>query len=125
MGCTTDPTVSIRDHEYTPAAYNDPGLTSAAVEVLRKVVGIDNVLVQKARMGGEDFGRYAKHLNVPGFMFLLGSIEHARYENSLLPDGTPLPSLHSSKYIPDAEPTIATGVRSLSMLAISLMATPE
>ena len=125
MGCTTDPIVSVRDHEFTPAGYNDPELTSAAVEVLGKVIGADHVRVQKARMGGEDFGRYASYLNVPGFMFGLGSIDHAKYEASLEPHGAPLPSLHSSKYIPDAEPTITTGVRSLATLAISLMAAPE
>ena len=35
--------------------------------------------------------------------------------------GTPLPSLHSSKYYPEMEPTIKTGVKTMSALALDLL----
>ena len=35
--------------------------------------------------------------------------------------GTPLPSLHSSKYFPDMEPTIKTGVKTMSSVAMDLL----
>jgi len=121
LGCVREPEIVTREHEFTPATYNDPALTAAAVGVLRQVLGADNVEQGKPVMGGEDFGRYGKHLNVPGFMFFLGSVGRERYEASRQPGGEPLPSLHSSRYAPDPEPTISTGVRSLSMLALSLL----
>ena len=125
MGCTRDPDVIIRYDEFTPATYNDPALTAAAVKVLGRVVGADHVLFQKPKMGGEDFGRYPKHLNVPGFIFWLGSVNVDRYEASQAPGGPPLPSVHSSKYFPDPGPTISTGVKCMASVALSLLGAPE
>jgi len=122
LGCRKDPQVLIREEEYTPAAYNDPELTLAGADVLRCVVGEAHVLEDKPTMGGEDFGRYAKHLDVPGFMFRLGSVSRETYEASRQPGGPKLPPLHSSRYIPDPEPAIQTGVTCFSALALSLLA---
>ena len=121
MGCTKDPDVVIREHEFTPSTYNDPALTAAAVEVFGRVIGTDRVVDRKPVMGGEDFGRYSKELGVPGFIFWLGSVPQDRYDRSRHPGGEPLPSLHSSKYYPDPEPTITTGVKCLTSLALSLL----
>ena len=121
MGCKRDPQIVVRDNEFTPATYNDPQLTATAVGVIGAVIGKDNVQARRPVMGGEDFGRYSKFLKVPGFMFMLGSVPHERYEASRREGGEPLPSLHSSKYYPDPEPTIRTGVRCLSSLALSLL----
>jgi hippurate hydrolase len=120
MGCTRDPEVSIAEGEYTPASYNDPELTEAAVRVMGHVVGEDNIIERRPRMTGEDFGRYARHLDVPGFMFWLGSVEAGKYETSR-EGGVNLPSLHSSKYAPDAERTIETGVRCMASTVLSLL----
>jgi hippurate hydrolase len=121
MGCTREPDIAIRDDEFTPATYNDPNLTAAAVEVMERVVGAGHVSPVRARMGGEDFGRYAKHLGVPGFMFWLGCVKRETYEASLKPGGPALPAAHSSTFAPDPDPTIRTGVRSLASLALSLL----
>ena len=121
MGCKKDPAVVVRDEEFTPAAYNDPELTEAAARVLAQVVGPGHAVVMKPVMGGEDFGRYAKHLKVPGFMFWLGSVNRERYEASRRPDGPRLPPLHSSTFAPDPAPAISTGVRCTASLALSLL----
>ena len=121
MGCPRPPDVVVRDDEFTPAAYNDPALTMALVEVMRSVVGSQEVVERPARMGGEDFGRYARFLDVPGFMFFLGSIEKQRYAQSLQPGAPPLPPLHSSTYAPDPIPTIKTGIRCLASNALALL----
>ncbi len=86
-----------------------------------QVLGPDRVVRRDAVMGGEDFGRFSRHLGVPGFIFWLGSVPRARYEASLKPGGDPLPSLHSSKYYPDPEPSIETGVKCMTSLALSLL----
>jgi amidohydrolase len=125
MGCERDPDVVVSRDEFTPATYNDPHLVKAAVTVLKKVVRADRVLEIPPVMGGEDFGRYGKHLNVPSFMFWIGAVEQSRYESSLKPGGEPLPSIHSSKFAPDAEKAIATGVRSMTSVALSLFQEKE
>lgn len=121
MGCTKDPDVTLTKDEYTPAAYNDPDLAEAAAGVFRQVLGDEHVRRIKPVMGGEDFGRYAAHLNVPGLMFWLGAVEQGLYEASMTPGGPSLPPIHSSKFAPDPEPTIHTGVRCMSSLALALL----
>ena len=120
MGCTKDPDVVVREDEFTPAGYNDPALTAAAVEVMRKTIGAEQVSAVPARMGGEDFGRYARHLGVPGFMFWLGSVKLEVFEAAQA-GGPPLPPLHSSTYLPDPAPTISTGVRCMASIALALL----
>jgi metal-dependent amidase/aminoacylase/carboxypeptidase family protein len=120
MGCTSDPDVVFRDDEYTPAVYNDPGLAAAAADVMRKAIGGEHVLVIPARMGGEDFGRYARHLEVPGFMFWLGTVNRQAFDAARA-SGVSLPSLHSSTYVADPEPSITTGVKCMSSIALSLL----
>ncbi|MHC5110511.1 MAG: M20 metallopeptidase family protein [Planctomycetota bacterium] len=124
MGCTKDPLVHVREDEHTPSTFNDPMLADAAGAVFRKIVGKDRVIEQSPVMGGEDFGRYPKHLEVPGLIFWLGAVRQDAYDASRQPGGAPLPSLHSSKFAPDPEPTITTGVKSMTSLALSLLATP-
>ncbi len=121
LGCEKDPSVVFRDHEFTPSTYNDPALTEAAAGVFAQVIGSDRVVERDAVMGGEDFSRYMRELKVPGLIFWLGSVPQERYDASLKTGGTPLPSLHSSKYYPDPKPTIETGVRCLTSLALSLL----
>ncbi len=119
MGCPKEPVVKLREDEFTPAAYNDPELTQAAVKVLRQALGSDRLVECKPVMGGEDFGRFAKHLNVPGFIFWLGAVNTKVFDDAQR-SGDPLPSLHSSKFAPDPEPTISTGVKSLASIALAL-----
>ena len=121
MGCTKDPDIIIREDEYTPAAYNDPTLMESAAAVFRQVLGPENVMERKPVMGGEDFGRYPKYLKVPGCIFWLGSVKQDIYEASRRPNAPPLPSLHSSRFAPDPEPTIRTGVKCMTSLALSLL----
>lgn len=121
MGCEKDPIVYLRDHEFTPATYNDPDLAGAGAKVFERVVGKDKTIYREPVMGGEDFGRFPKQAEAPGFIFWLGSVKQDQYDASRQPDGPPLPSLHSSKFAPDPEPTIITGVRGMTSLALSLL----
>ena len=75
-------------------------------------------------MGGDDFGRYSRVLEVPGLLFRLGSVDPERHRAAQDPGATPLPSLHSSKYAPAARPTLETGVRAMALLALDLLARP-
>lgn len=120
-GCPRDPEISVIEDEFTPALYNDPGLTTAAAEVFRQVLGPERVLEITGQMGGEDFGRYSRHLKVPGLMFWLGSADPRAFAASKAPGGEPIPSTHSSRFAPEPRGTIQVGVRCMTSLALSLL----
>ncbi len=120
MGCERDPDVTVLESDFTPATYNDPKLAAHAAKVFGDIVGDEHVVKVKAQMGGEDFGRYSKHLEVPGFIYWLGAVKKSTHAASQKPNGSPLPSIHSSRFAPDPEPTISTGVRCMSSLVLSL-----
>lgn len=119
--CPQPPDVVVDDETYTPACYNDPGLTRAAADVFAKLLGKDHVFEQPAEMGGEDFGQFAKHLGVPGLQYDLGSISQARYDASKKDGAIPLPSLHSSKYEAETEPAVRQAVSTMTTLTLSLL----
>lgn len=124
MGCQVEPEIRLREDEFTPATYNDPALTRKIIEVLKPIVGPERVFEIDGQMGGEDFGRFAVVAKVPGFIFWLGSVPEQRYADSRKQGGLPLPSLHSSRYAPDPQPTLSTGVRCMTAAALELLATP-
>jgi hippurate hydrolase len=113
--------VIVDEETFTPACFNHPGLTRAAADVFAQILGKDQVIEQPPEMGGEDFGQFARHLGVPGLQYSLGTISQQTYEASLQPDAEPLPSLHSSKYKPDYEPSIRSSVNTMATLTLSLL----
>ncbi len=119
--CPKPPEVETREH-YTPAVYNDPELTTRARRVFARLLGKEGVMDRPPSMGGEDFGRYSRDLGVPGLLYRLGAVSQARWADHLRGEGEPLPSLHSSRFAPDPEPTLRTGMRSMSALALELLA---
>jgi len=119
--CPRTPDVSVRE-QYTPAVYADPELAGTAVKVFERILGSQNVIERRPSMGGEDFGRYARELQVPGLMYRLGSVDPKRLHESQQAGGAPLPSLHSSRYAPLPHPTLRTGVLTLSQLSLELLA---
>jgi len=115
------PVVEIRD-EYTPALYNNPDLADRVAGVFRETLGPDRVVRQEAGMVGEDFGRYGRETpRTPIMMFQLGAVSRERIETSRRPGGKPLPSLHSSRFQPDLETTLRTGVLAMSSAALELL----
>ena len=119
--CPKPPEVVVKD-EYTPACFNHPGLTAAAAGLFQKLLGEDKVYENPPTMGGEDFGRYARELGVPGLQYALGSITAEKYAAAQVPGAESLPSLHSAFYAPDPEPTVRTAVSTMTNLVLSLMA---
>jgi amidohydrolase len=115
------PTVVVSD-EFTPSGYHDPELTRRMAGVFRKLFGEDKIIERKPTMGGEDFGLLGRTPDrIPICMFSVGSVERERFEESRR-TGKPLPSVHSSLYYPDAEPTIKTAVLAMATAVMDLMA---
>ncbi|QEL18079.1 amidohydrolase [Limnoglobus roseus] len=114
------PTVKVNLDEYTPSTLNDVALTRKTIAVFREILDDKNVIERPPIMGGEDFGRYGRE-GVPIFMYFLGTIPDDRFAESERPAGKPLPSMHSDSYAPAPEPSLRTGVRTMSMAVLNLM----
>jgi hippurate hydrolase len=115
------PDVHVRRDEFTPATYNNPELTKRISAALKTGIGADNVITKDPTMGGEDFSEYSMpDHSIPAFMFNVGAVDPAKVAESKK-TGTPLPSLHSSKFAPVPEPTIRTGVIGMTTAVLDLM----
>ncbi len=121
LACAAPPEVAIREN-YTPAVYNDPELTVRARTLFEGLFGVDQVVELQPSMGGEDFGRYARTLGVPGLIFRVGVVSPADHAASVVPGAPRLPSLHSSRFAPVPEPTLETSVVAMGQLALELLA---
>jgi hippurate hydrolase len=115
-----EPEVKVDPGEFTPALVNDAELGRRTIGVLRQVLGKDNVLERPPVMGGEDFSRYRKE-GVPIFMYWLGTIPADRMAEASRDGGRPLPSLHSDLFYPAPEPTIRTGVFTMTHAVLNLV----
>jgi hippurate hydrolase len=114
------PEVKIDQTEYTPALYNNPALTKKTVAVFRDVLGSEKVGTRPALMGGEDFSRYSQG-GVPIFLYWLGTVDPKKVEEASKEGGKPLPSMHSEFYAPTPEPSIRTGVLTMSRAVMELL----
>jgi len=88
---------------------------------LKVALGSDKVVAKDPTMGGEDFCEYSlPDHSIPAFMFNVGAVDPAKVAESKK-TGTPLPSLHSSKFAPVPEPTIRTGIIGMTSAVLDLM----
>jgi len=125
MGFPADklPEVTVRE-EYTPALWNDPELVERGVAVMRSALGDDVVVEVPKEMGGEDFSRYGRtEEDIPSFMIRLGTVPRQTWEAAQRGE-TELPSLHSPFFAPDPGPTLETGRRALTAMALDLLDAP-
>lgn len=115
------PTVKHDLMEWTPAMYNESKLTRKTVGLFREIIGEKNILERQPILGGEDFSRYGRE-GVPAFMYFLGTSDPKKVEEAQKPGAMPLPSMHSDLYAPVPEPSIRTGVLTLTMAVLNLNA---
>ena len=107
--------------DFTPATYNNPDLTKRLVEVWKKAIGQDNVEIVDPTMGGEDFAEYSlPDHSIPAVDFHLGAVDPEKIAQ-FKKEGKELPSLHSSKFAPVAEPTIKIGIIGMTSAVLELM----
>ena len=74
-------------------------------------------------MGSEDFGDFGRAASCPSVIFWLGGVERSKYA-AVQGDMTKLPSLHSSLWAPDREPTLKAGAAALAVAALDLLGKP-
>ncbi len=112
--------MKVSETEVTTATYNDPALTERLARVLESALGQQNVFKISPVMGSEDFGYFSLNQQIPSAYFFIGASDPAKIKQSR-ETGVPLPSLHSSLFAPLPEPTIRTGVRTLTVAALDLL----
>ena len=109
------------ENDFTPATYNDPGLTERLVATFKQWFGETNVVSRKPTMGGEDFSEYGRTGDkIPICMFGVGGVKPEALRESEH-TGKALPSLHSPFWAPDPEPTIKTGITAMAAAVLELM----
>jgi amidohydrolase len=114
------PIVTLRKDEFCPATYNNPELTKLLVAVWKPSLGNENVDIVDPTMGGEDFSEYSlPDHSIPAVDFHIGAVDPVKIADSKK-TGTPLPSLHSSKFAPVPEPTIRTGIVAMTAAVLEL-----
>ncbi len=73
-------------------------------------------------MGGEDFSEYSlPDHSIPAVNFHVRRSRSGEDRGVAKRAGTPLPSLHSSKFAPVPEPTIRVGVIGMTSAVLELM----
>ncbi len=104
-----------------PATYNNPELSAKLYELFTKTLGKDNVVEKKPVMGAEDFAYYSlEDHSVPAVIYWIGAVDPKKFAE-YTKAGKTLPSLHSSEFAPLPEPTIRTGIKSMTSAVLELM----
>lgn len=116
-----DPEITLAAEEFTPRLVNEKNLTRKTIGLFKELLGEGNVHERPAMMGGEDFSRYGRDGEIPIFMYFLGTISEDRVREANRMGGKPLPSMHADGYFPAPEPSVRTGVKTLSMAVLNLI----
>jgi amidohydrolase len=112
----------VRVAESTPATFNDPKLTARVAAALRQRIGADNVVETPPQMASEDFSEYGL-AGVPAVQLSLGAADPVALAKARAA-GVELPSLHSSLFAPDRDPTLRTGVVAEEAMLLDLLGKP-
>ena len=116
------PDVKVLEEEHVNATYNNPELAKREMAAMNAALGNDKVFEKAPTMGGEDFCEYSlPDHSIPAFMFDVGAVAPEKIAESKKPGAAPLPSLHSSKFLPVADVTIRTGIVGMSSCVLDLM----
>lgn len=115
------PIVTVLEGESTPATYNDPKLTARIKSALIGALGAANVIDEPPAMASEDFGILGlPGRKIPSVMFGLGAMDPVKFA-AAEKAGTLLPGPHTSRFEPLPEPTLRTGVKAMTSVAIALL----
>ena len=114
-----EPVVKLRDESFTPALVNEKELTQKMVTLFKDVLGKERVHERPMSMGGEDFSQFTR-AGIRTFYWHLGVVTEEAYAASKKPGGMALANTHSPFFAPVPEPTLRTGVLTMSMAILEL-----
>jgi amidohydrolase len=120
-GVPADRAPIIGFQESSPVTYNDPALTARVRASLVSALGAQNVFDEEPVTVSEDFGQFGlEGHKIPTVMFWLGAMNPAKFA-AARQEGKLLPGLHNSRFQPDPEPTLRTGVTAMTSVALDLL----
>ncbi len=99
---------------------NDAPLAARIKAQFEAKLGKARVIDLDPSMASEDFQLFGLAAKVPSVIYWLGGVGQAQWD-AAQKGGSPVPSLHNGGWAPDAGPTIATGVESMTAAAVMLM----
>jgi amidohydrolase len=115
------PIVTVLDAESTPVMYNDPALAARVKAALIRGLGAQYVFDEEPGMASEDFGVLGlEGRKIPTAMFWLGAMDPAKFAEAHAA-GKLLPGPHNSRFEPSPEPTLRTGVKAMTSVAVALL----
>ncbi len=115
------PTVTVLEDESSTVTYNDPALTARVKTILEATLGADKVSENPPISASEDVGFFSlPGHQIPMVYFGLGAANPAQLAAAHAANKE-LPGPHTSRFLPDPEPTLATGLKSLTAVALSLL----
>jgi hippurate hydrolase len=116
-----EPIVRVSRDERGPVTANDPALARRMMALFRELLGPERVQEFTPIMGSEDFSFYGAE-GIPTLMYTLGVYPPERVAEAQREGGPALPYLHSDRFRPVPEPTIKTGVLTMSAAVLDLLA---
>jgi amidohydrolase len=117
------PVVTVTE-ESVGVTTNDPALTRRLAGVFTAWLGADRVSQVEPINAAEDFSLYGQTAErVPSLLWRVGATAPEKFTESAR-TGVPVPSNHNSGFAPLPEPTIVTGVTTLTAAVLELLAKP-
>ncbi len=108
------------DSADNPPVTNNPDLVMAGVKSMKSILGESKVIQVDPATVAEDFGKYGLTMEkIPIALFWLGGVNTKKYEDHIK-NGSYLPPLHNSSFVPDFDPAFRTGVAAMSKTIIDL-----
>ncbi len=114
------PVVTVSKTEITPATINDVVFAERVRKSAVAALGSEHVKAAEPVMGSEDVGQFSLNGTIPTVMFRLGASDPQKLADSQT-TGKPLPGLHSGLFAPVYEPTLRTGVISMTAVAMDVL----
>jgi metal-dependent amidase/aminoacylase/carboxypeptidase family protein len=115
------PIVTVLNRESSPPLYNDPALSARVRSALIASLGADKVIDAKPITPSEDVGVFGlEGHQIPVSYYWIGAMNPAAFAAATAA-GKALPGPHTSQFQPDPDPTLDTGVHSMTAVALALL----
>ncbi|MBK9374322.1 MAG: amidohydrolase [Holophagales bacterium] len=119
-GAPRPPEIVIDPREASEVVVNDPALAARLSSALRRGLGDANVVPHEPASSSEDFGVYGRVAGVPSVQLRVGAIAPGELA-AAAKEGRFVPGPHNSRFAPDREPTIRTGISALTLSVLELL----
>ncbi|MFM6854068.1 MAG: amidohydrolase [Sphingopyxis sp.] len=115
------PSVTVDSAQSANATYNVPEFTDQMAAFLRGHFGEQRIIRVPPSMGAEDFSEiYRADNSIKTMIFWVGGVPRAQFDAAQA-NHTPMASLHSATWAPDAPAVIATATQAMSAMAMEVL----